>query len=79
MSGNNMSYADTGVYGSNGVGVTRNPSIGAAAYLSGSDGPASLDRNRSLGGTRAFDVEPDAELMEMTGQKTGGSGSGKNL
>jgi hypothetical protein len=77
-----MSYADTGVYGPGGAGVTRNPSSGAATFLSGKSDGADLDRNRSLGGTRAFDMQPDAEMVEMTETKNGAlnrSGSGRLL
>lgn len=79
----NMSYADSGVYGSDsaGVGVTRNPSVGASTTLYGASSAdhsmglgADLSRNRSLGGSAAYDsmqqdphdyIEPQHEMVEM--------------
>lgn len=73
-----MSYADTGVYGQGGAGVTRNPSTGASTFLSSHND----DMAYNLGGSRAFDSRPDSEMMEMTETRTGGlgrSGSGRLL
>ena len=80
LPGSSMSYADTGVYGSGGVGVTRNPSTGASTFLSGHSDDGGMAYG--LGGSRAFDSRPDSEMMEMTETRPGGlgrSGSGRLL
>lgn len=80
LPGTSMSYADTGVYGAGGAGVTRNPSTGAATFLSGHSDDGGMARG--LGGSRAFDSRPDSEMMEMTETRNGGlgrSGSGRLL
>lgn len=81
--GGNMSYSNTGVYGPGGTGVTRAPSSGAQTYLSSASEGSGLDRNRSLGGTRGFDMAPNPEMVEMTETNRNGglgrNGSGRML